>query len=59
MGSYEEKREALLGRIAEYALEDMIIAFSGGVDSSLLLKLASSEDRQESLRNPASHDAAS
>ncbi len=40
MGSYEEKREALLGRIAEYALEDMIIAFSGGVDSSLLLKLA-------------------
>ena len=40
MGSYEEKREALLGRIAEYAFEDMIIAFSGGVDSSLLLKLA-------------------
>ncbi len=40
MGSYEEKREVLLGRIAEYALEDMIIAFSGGVDSSLLLKLA-------------------
>lgn len=40
MGGYEEKREALLGRIAEYAAEDMIIAFSGGVDSSLLLKLA-------------------
>lgn len=40
MGSYEEKREALLGRIAECAFADMIIAFSGGVDSSLLLKLA-------------------
>ncbi|HCT92550.1 MAG TPA: ATP-dependent sacrificial sulfur transferase LarE [Lachnospiraceae bacterium] len=37
---YEERKEALLHRIREYAAEDVAVAFSGGTDSSLLLKLA-------------------
>lgn len=36
----EEKQKQLEQRIQEYAGEDICLAFSGGVDSSLLLKLA-------------------
>lgn len=37
---YEEKKEKLKHQLEEYAKEDMIVAFSGGVDSSLILKIA-------------------
>lgn len=40
MSDYEDKKEALRQRMKEYASEDLIVAFSGGVDSSLLLRLA-------------------
>lgn len=40
MESYNEKCKTLLEKIDEYTNQDIIIAFSGGVDSSLLLKLA-------------------
>lgn len=38
--TYEEKRKELRKRIEAYASMDMVVAFSGGADSSLLLKLA-------------------
>lgn len=37
--NYENKKSALLERMSEYTESDVILAFSGGVDSSLLLKL--------------------
>lgn len=37
---FEEKVKKLKERIEAYAGEDLVIAFSGGVDSSLLVKLA-------------------
>lgn len=40
MGSYLEKVENLKKEMRRYAREDVMVAFSGGVDSSLLLKLA-------------------
>lgn len=40
MGEYVEKREKLIRKMAQYARQDVMVAFSGGVDSSLLLKLA-------------------
>lgn len=40
MTGYELKKQQLLKRMQQYAKEDVVIAFSGGVDSSLLLKLA-------------------
>lgn len=40
MKDYETKERELLGRMDALAEEDMVIAFSGGVDSSLLVKLA-------------------
>lgn len=39
MGQYEEKCEKLYGIIDKFTKEDTAAAFSGGVDSSLLLKL--------------------
>lgn len=38
--TYEEKRTLLYEKMTEYAKKDVCVAFSGGVDSSLLLKLA-------------------
>ena len=35
-----EKKEKLLEEMSRYAREDVMVAFSGGVDSALLLKLA-------------------
>ena len=40
MDSYLTKKENLLKKMSQYAVEDVMVAFSGGVDSSLLLKLA-------------------
>ncbi|MDE7446297.1 MAG: ATP-dependent sacrificial sulfur transferase LarE [Lachnospiraceae bacterium] len=40
MGEYLEKREQLIRKMAQYAKQNVMVAFSGGVDSSLLLKLA-------------------
>ncbi len=40
MDDYERKRELLKKQISGYASKDVIVAFSGGVDSSLLLKIA-------------------
>lgn len=40
MSQYEERCSTLLTEIDEYTNHDIVIAFSGGVDSSLLLKLA-------------------
>lgn len=40
MSGYDEKKESLKQKMKEYAGNDCIVAFSGGVDSSLLLKLA-------------------
>lgn len=39
-GIYERKKEALLCQMKLYAANDVAVAFSGGVDSSLLLRLA-------------------
>lgn len=39
MGEYLEKREQLIRKMAQYAGQDVMVAFSGGADSSLLLKL--------------------
>lgn len=43
--NYTQKKDLLRKRMAEYMEEDVIIAFSGGVDSSLLLKLACDASR--------------
>lgn len=40
MEVYMKKKEQLLHKMAQYAGQDVMVAFSGGVDSSLLLKLA-------------------
>lgn len=40
METYEQKISMLKEQIGRYATEDIVVAFSGGVDSSLLLKLA-------------------
>lgn len=40
MNSCQEKKDKISKIIHEYAQGDLIVAFSGGVDSSLLLKLA-------------------
>lgn len=40
MGKTEEKKARLLVLMEEYGRQDVCLAFSGGVDSSLLLKLA-------------------
>ncbi len=40
MGDYRRKCERLHELMEEYACEDVAVAFSGGVDSGLLLKLA-------------------
>ncbi|MEY8508242.1 ATP-dependent sacrificial sulfur transferase LarE [Lachnospiraceae bacterium 42-17] len=40
MKSYRDKVEVLKRIMESYALEDVAVAFSGGVDSSLLLKMA-------------------
>lgn len=40
MGEYLEKRRQLIQKMEQYAGQDVMVAFSGGVDSSLLLKLA-------------------
>ena len=40
MYDYNQKKEALKQQIEKYVKEDIIVAYSGGVDSGLLLKLA-------------------
>lgn len=46
MNSYKEKAETLKKEIASYVSGDVVIAFSGGVDSSLLLKMACDAARE-------------
>ena len=46
MNHYQQKVEILRKKMRRYAAADTIIAFSGGVDSSLLLKLASDAARE-------------
>lgn len=46
MKSYEEKIQCLKRRMEEYAKKDVVVAFSGGVDSGLLLKLACESARK-------------
>ncbi len=41
VSNYETKKRKLVEQIQSYAAEDIMVAFSGGVDSSLLLKIAS------------------
>lgn len=56
--SYEEKKERLKQRIKEYIKSDCMVAFSGGVDSSLLLRIvceaaessASGEDKKANIK---------
>ncbi len=47
MTEYEEKKRRLKGQIQIYAKEKCMVAFSGGVDSSLLLKLVCEANAQE------------
>lgn len=46
----KDKKKLLEDRIDEYAKEDVIVAFSGGADSSLLLKLACDAARQNETK---------
>ena len=40
MNSYQQKKDIIRRNMLQYGDEDLVVAFSGGVDSSLLLKLA-------------------
>ncbi|MEY8338293.1 ATP-dependent sacrificial sulfur transferase LarE [Lachnospiraceae bacterium 62-35] len=48
--TYEEKKKRLLDRIGELCQEDICLAFSGGVDSSLLLKLLRNQAKERGSR---------
>lgn len=50
MSNYKEKCELLKRQMDEYASGDVIIAFSGGVDSSLLLKIACDAAREKNSK---------
>lgn len=50
MGEYEEKKRKLRKQMQRYAREKCMVAFSGGVDSSVLLKLAC--EARDAERNP-------
>jgi len=48
--NYEEKKESLKTFIAQLAPKDIVLAFSGGVDSSLLLKMCSEATAQQGTK---------
>ena len=50
MTGYEEKRKKLLETIREATKEDVMLAFSGGVDSSLLLKAACEAAKEQGTK---------
>lgn len=50
VNAYESKCERLKKKVGGYASEDVAVAFSGGVDSSLLLKIACDAARERGTR---------
>ncbi len=50
MDSYHKKKERLYNTIENLTKKDIIVAFSGGVDSSLLLKLVSEKAKNQKVR---------
>lgn len=50
MTVYEQHCKILTEKIKEYAKEDVMVAFSGGVDSSLILKLVCEEAKRTGRR---------
>ncbi len=48
--TFEQKKEKLWEQMSRYARQDVAIAFSGGVDSSLLLKLACEAARENGTK---------
>lgn len=52
-GMDEKRKETLLRQMKEYAAEDVAVAFSGGADSSLLLKLACEAAKETGKRTVA------
>lgn len=48
--TYDEKKNLLLEKICEITKKDIVLAFSGGVDSSLLLKICCEEAKKNGTK---------
>ena len=51
MRTYEEKKKKLYENMTYYLKEDVCLAFSGGVDSSLLLTLAKKSVKEQQKKS--------